>query len=234
MTHTYVWHYSFVCVAWLIRVRVMTHSFVSQLVQCRVPECRFESRISFPEANESCCIWKAASANEQAASAFQMHDCRFESRISFAEALTPFKCDMTHLVLRHDSFDIALTPFKCDMTQALTPFKCDMTHESCRIWKASELQASELYQMSHVALIFVESPIRTFAMTHSYVWHDVFIHVIWLVRMHGMTRSYAWHDIFVFCGTTQSYVCYDAFVHVTWHIHAWLKASDPLHWLTHV
>jgi len=71
--------------------------------------------------------------------------------------------------------------------------------------------------MSHVALMFVESPIRTCAMTHSYVWHDAFIRVTWLVCMRGMTRSYAWHDICI--------LWHDAVVCVPWRI----RACDMAH-----
>jgi len=45
-------------------------------------------------------------------------------------------------------------------------------------------------------------------MTHSYVWHDAFICVTWLIHMFDMIQSYVWHD---------SFIC--AFSCVTWHIH---------------
>jgi len=41
-------------------------------------------------------------------------------------------------------------------------------------------------------------------MTHSYVWHDSFICVTWLIHMCDMTHSYVWHDSFI-C-VTHSYV----------------------------
>jgi len=34
-------------------------------------------------------------------------------------------------------------------------------------------------------------------MTHSYVWHDSFICVTWLIHMCDMTHSYVWHDVFM-------------------------------------
>ena len=34
-------------------------------------------------------------------------------------------------------------------------------------------------------------------MTHSYVWHDSFICVTWLIHMCDMTHSYVWHDSFI-------------------------------------
>jgi len=72
--------------------------------------------------------------------------------------------------------------------------------------------------------------VRTCDLTHSYVWHDSFICVTWLVRKCDilirtcdMTHSYVWHDSFVcvtwlihMCDLTHSYVWHDSFVCVTW------------------
>jgi len=75
--------------------------------------------------------------------------------------------------------------------------------------------------------------IHMFGMTHSYVWHDSFICVTWLVytcdmtiRICGMANLYVWHDSFI-CVTwllhmfdmTHSYVWHDSFKCVTWLIH---------------
>ena len=38
-------------------------------------------------------------------------------------------------------------------------------------------------------------------MTHSYVWHDSFICVTWLIHMCDMTHSYVWHNSFICCDT---------------------------------
>jgi len=67
------------------------------------------------------------------------------------------------------------------------------------------------------------------ALRHSYVWHDSFICVTWLISicMCDMTHSYVWHDSFLYicvtwlihmCGMTHSwmYVCHDSFICVTW------------------
>jgi len=63
-------------------------------------------------------------------------------------------------------------------------------------------------------------------MTHSYVWHDSFICVTWLIHMCDMTHSYVWHDSFIcvtwsihMCDMTHSYVWHDPFICVTWSIH---------------
>jgi len=43
-------------------------------------------------------------------------------------------------------------------------------------------------------------------MTHSYVWHDSFICVIWHIHMCDMTHSYVWHDSFI-CVTWPIHMC---------------------------
>jgi len=54
-------------------------------------------------------------------------------------------------------------------------------------------------------------------MTHSYVWHDSFICVTWLIHMCDVTHSYVWHDSF-------TYVTY-----AKWP--TWLGRSHPRPWL---
>jgi len=69
-------------------------------------------------------------------------------------------------------------------------------------------------------------------MTHSYVWHDSFMCVTWLIHMCDMTHSYVWHDSFIcvawltlMCDMThpstcaRSYVWRDSFIRVTRLIH---------------
>ena len=62
-------------------------------------------------------------------------------------------------------------------------------------------------------------------MTHSFVWHDSFICVTWLIHMCDMTHSYVWHDSFIcvtwlihMCDMTHSYVWHDSF---TCYVPAW-------------
>jgi len=50
-------------------------------------------------------------------------------------------------------------------------------------------------------------------MTHSYVWHDSFICVSWLIHMCDMTRPYAWCDAFI-CNASFTCVA-DSFICVT-------------------
>jgi len=43
-------------------------------------------------------------------------------------------------------------------------------------------------------------------MTHSYVWHDAFICVTWLMHMCDMTHAYLWHESFI-CVTWRIHMC---------------------------
>jgi len=69
-------------------------------------------------------------------------------------------------------------------------------------------------------------------MTHSYVWHDSFTCVTWLIHTRDPTHSHVWHDSCI-CVTwiihmydmTHSYVWHDSFTCVTWLIHT----RDPTH-----
>jgi len=63
-------------------------------------------------------------------------------------------------------------------------------------------------------------------MTHSYVWHDSFICLTWLIHVCDMTHSYVWHDSFIcviwlihICDATHPYVWHDSSICVTWLIH---------------
>jgi len=62
-------------------------------------------------------------------------------------------------------------------------------------------------------------------MTRSYVWHDSFICVTWLVHMCDMTRSYVWHD---------SFICVTWLIHVTHSRNPLITRVPWLCWISHV
>jgi len=95
-------------------------------------------------------------------------------------------------------------------------------------------------------------------MTHSYVWHDSYICITWLIHLCGMTHSYVWHNSFICvtwlihlcdvawlihtCDITHSYVWHDSFICVTWLIHicdmthsyVWHAKFICVTWLIHM
>jgi len=81
-------------------------------------------------------------------------------------------------------------------------------------------------------------------MTRSYVWHDSFVCVTWLIQMCDMTHSYVWYDSFIcvprlihMCDTTHSYMWHDSFIcemthsYMTWLIEVshelWHESFTP-------
>ena len=86
-------------------------------------------------------------------------------------------------------------------------------------------------------------------MTDSYVWHDSFICVTWLIHMCDITSPYVWHDSFRrvtspihMCDMTHSYVWHDSFICVTWLSHTsdmtspytWHNSITCVTWLMHM
>jgi len=78
-------------------------------------------------------------------------------------------------------------------------------------------------------------------MTHSYVWHDSFIRVTWLIHMCDMTNSCDIKSCFAsfassaivtrlvhLCDMTLPYVLHDSFIFVTYRIHVWHDSSCVL------
>jgi len=106
----------------------------------------------------------------------------------------------------------------------------------------------DAFNVSHIALAMCD-------MTHSYVWHDSFICVTWLIHMShsichwydafnvshialamcDMTHSYVWHDSFIcvpwlihMCATIHAYVWHDWFMCVTWlNTNRYLECPTP-------
>ena len=73
-------------------------------------------------------------------------------------------------------------------------------------------------------------------MMHSYLWHDPFTCVTWLIHICDRTHWYVWHDSLVFvtwlihmCDTTHSYVWHDSFICVTGLIDMCAMTHDSIH-----
>jgi len=94
---------------------------------------------------------------------------------------------------------------------------CDLTHSIYVTWHIHtyEWVGTDKFVVSHTCgtLCRPYVNIQRCDMTHSYVWHDSFICMIWLIHMCDTTHSYAWHDSFICvtwpihtCEMTQSYI----------------------------
>jgi len=110
----------------------------------------------------------------------------------------------------------------------------DVTHRCDNFIHTSALDSTESVHMCN--------------MTHSYLWHDPFMCVIWSIRMFDAIHSHVWHNSSVcviwlihMCDMTHSYVWHDSFICVTWLIHMcdmthsylWQESFICMTWLSH-
>jgi len=63
----------------------------------------------------------------------------------------------------------------------------------------------------HDSFICVTWLIHLCDMTHSYMWHDSYIRVAWLIHMRDMIHPQVWHDSFI-CVTWLIHLCHDSFL----------------------
>jgi len=78
-------------------------------------------------------------------------------------------------------------------------------------------------------------------MTHSYLWHDLFICVTWFIHKCDMTHSYVWHGSFIrvtwlihMCDMTHSHVWHDSSIRDMTHWHVWHHSFICVTWLTYM
>jgi len=137
MTHSYVWHDSFICVTCLIYMRNMPWSYVWHVSFICVA-CRSHTRDTPQTTCVSLWVWWA--------------DATWLIHV----------CDTTHSYVWHDSFICVTWPIHTR----------DMTHSYT--W--------------HDSFIYLTWLIHTRDMAHSYMWHNSFIYVTWLIHICDMTR----------------------------------------------
>ena len=177
MTHSDVWHGSFIRVTWLIHMRDMAHSIC---VTWRIHTCEMtrsdawhDSFICVTWLIHMCeiarlCMWHGYVCDM----AHSYTCCHFEHTFHRLRKYCRVRyCQMAHSCVWHDSF-VCVT---------WLIHMCDTTHSY--VW--------------HGSFICVTWLIHVCDMPHSYVWHDSFICVTWLFHMCDMPHSYVWHDSFL-------------------------------------
>ena len=150
---------------------------------------------------------------------------------SASSIITMFMCatwlvhhwDMTHSCVRHDSFIIETW-----LNETWLIHVCDMTRASLLLAIHCSL-SNHVSFMSHSCLISFTVRCASAIMTHSYVRHDSFICVTWLIHMCDMTHSYVRHDSFILatwlidmCDTTHWYVGHDSLI-------SWARLMPAIH-----
>jgi len=173
MTYSYVWHDAFICMTWLIHVMMyscvkhvcdMAHSYVWHPHSCAWHPHSYVWHDSF--IYEACmcvcvcvCVCVCAPRVDRHATILI---CVWHDSFVCVTWLIHM-CDMTHLYVWHDS-SICVTRriHMCSMYMRL--FVCV---------RACVCVRAEMYR--HPTFWFVCD------MTHSYMWHDWFICVMWLI-----------------------------------------------------
>jgi len=183
MTHAYVWHDSFVCVAWLIRMCDMTHSYVwHDSFVCVAWLIRMCDMTNWYVWHDSfvCVAWLIRMCG--LTHSYVWHD-------SFVYLTWLIRmCDMTHSNVRHDSFvHVTWLIRTCDKIHALDCVK--------RLIRSFAVVTPPAYSSRH------KSP------------HDKLTCDIFLTHMCDMTHSYVWPDSFVRLGEMpHSSICVTWFV----------------------
>ena len=143
--------------------------------------------------------------------------CRFEF-LHVINDCTNFVCDKQNTIM-----DVSFIIFQ------MYTWKMTLFFFFCDVWLICMWNVmSHMWHVTYVwhdSYICVTWLIHMCEMTHSYVWHDWFIRVTWLTHVCDMTHLYGCHDWFIRvtwlihkCGMTDSCVCHDSFICVTWLI----------------
>jgi len=111
-----------------------------------------------------------------------------------------YECSVTHYYVWHDSF-MSVGLYECDMTRSC------VWHESCRICARRTtllfVMLSRYYRIRVCVtwLVYECDMTHSCGVTHSWVWHDSFVSVAWLVHECGsMTWLIHVCDIACSCG----------------------------------
>jgi len=229
MTHTYVRHDSFICVACLVYLlktwNVIIKSESHRKLFIETPKC-VVLRGFRSSRNES--LWRGTRSPYVLLKGFRIlrlisfaalwHDsfiwvaCLIYQIFSQLWCL----CTMTHSFVWHDSF----------MCVTWLIHMYDMTHSY--EWHAYFTRSFHSCGVCAPWLIHVCDITHScvwhdwsICIARSYVWHDTFICVTWLIHICDMTPPYVWcgmtHSLW--CGMTHSNAWHDSFMCVTSLIH---------------
>jgi len=117
-------------------------------------------------------------------------------------------CDMNLTYMRHDSYIyVTWLIHACDMTHTY------MRHDSnIRAWRACGMNwASWLSSWMMMGGV-------TRLPTHTFMWHDSYTDVPWLIHICDMTHTYMWQESYIHVGGGCDSAP-DSYIYVTWLIH---------------
>jgi len=192
MTHSCVWHDSFIHGTWRFRLRANV-----------LPSVRCDMTRSYMWHDSfTCVIWllRVCSMTDSYVTWLihmwdMTHSCVWHDsfmRVTWLQ--DPFICDMTHSYVRHHTFICAT--WLIYTWHLICSIACKRAAK-CELWHDSFICETSLF---HVCDITHSCVLHNY-MTHSCVWHDSFMCVSWLIHVCVITHSRVWHDSFI-CGTS--------------------------------
>jgi len=127
----------------------------------------------------------------------------FLSQFSFDRQVDQFFLNLRSCQFLHNVPFICLSSVHLIALSAFIPFRIFVVMLSCFhfSWKFFSNNFFQIF--SSIITVYVQSHI------HSYMWHDSFIYVTWLIHMCDMTHSFVRYDSFI-CDVTNSYMRLDS------------------------
>jgi len=243
MTHSYVWHDSFICVTWHIRMCDMTHLYVwrDSFIRMTWPIRICDMTHSYVWPHSSICVtWRirmCAMTHSYVCHdefvyvtwligvSWLIHMCAMIHRYGTGVpwlihtcAMT-HRCDVTHPYVRHDPWIF---------TTSIT----GQMHEG-RVHRSTHQATAPLYfeKLSHVSHVLKSW--HTYAWVMSHTWIRYGTRVTWLNGMRNVTPTRCASSI---VDMMHSYAWRDSFVRVMWliltcavtHSHVWRDSSPCL------
>jgi len=241
MTHSYVWHDSFICVTWLIHMCDMTHSYVrhDSFVQASRTLLKFTA-----------VVW-ISSVLRTSGICDMTHLYVWDDSFTRVMWLV-YMCDKTHSFVRHDSFILVtwIIHFSIGMVWISSVQSGEDSQDALFWWVIFRKRALWLVALLRKMTCNLRYPmglrhlvlrLQIYEMNGSHVWHDWFI--LWrnsficvtqFIFMRGRTHSYTWR-VWIVCVTRlirlfiavvgiSSVLCksgmwHDSFISETWPIH---------------
>jgi len=229
---SYVWHDSFIPVTWIVHTCDMTQSIrVTWLIQY----VGHDSFIRVTALIHACvCVCDMT------------HPTRVTWLILHVWHDSSYTCDMTDSYVRHDSF-IHVTWLILYVWYDWFIFR-EMAHSYvghdlliCATWLIHTCTTIQVSDVTHSRIhynlyvwydSFTHTIIYMCDMTHSHiqqfmrvtckgswVWHDSFLSVTWLIHTCDMTHWICLTRLIHMCHVTHAHMWYDSFICVTWLIH---------------
>jgi len=247
MTHPHAWRDFLICVTWLIHTCDMNrpHVWHDSINSCDMTHSICGTRLIYTcDSTHPCvcvCVW-----HDSSYTCDMTHPTRVTWLILHVWHDSSYTCDMTDSYVRHDSF-IHVTWLILYVWYDWFIFR-EMAHSYvghdlliCATWLIHTCTTIQVSDVTHSRIhynlyvwydSFTHTIIYMCDMTHSHiqqfmrvtckgswVWHDSFLSVTWLIHTCDMTHWICLTRLIHMCHVTHAHMWYDSFICVTWLIH---------------